>query len=292
MALEIGIKEWYDREHRPVLNLQPGETQAYRITMKNNFLNSKGAIFKWQKLEAEYTRETMEAMTGAYALNQFAFQAVQFSSSQKPEPIHWTFAENILLPFYLIGYNDQDAEIRANRELWLKVKHQMAGFQRLFAELPKLPSVYLFLMQVYDIISFEIFTSALTSLRLDRELLHKPTALEKLSGAEFNLGMGLYSEQSLFKNGPFDVTFRGYTLYNGLFCALFHYRCDGSKVRMLDEMIQAARDGSSYYSGELIIELDSWSILAGTMEEDYLAVQDQRNIRIKRSIALEGQKHS
>ena len=243
MELVAHIKDLYENEFQPCLNLPSGKNYRYHIKMNNLFLNMTGDIVKWQNLESQYTRKIIESIPESYVLNDFVMDQVLFSSSRKTEPMHWTFGENFKIPYFLIDSKFIGTETLSRRIVLLKAKEQVEKLWKEVQRFPKLSSVYLFIMQIYDIISFETFMGSLTSLRLKCNMIGETFELKNISETQSSLGLGFYSEESIFKNGIFNVTFMGYTSFKEKSCAFFLYRCDGSKVKMVDDVLKAKREG-------------------------------------------------
>jgi hypothetical protein len=257
-----------------------GQTQKYRIEMKNEYLNPEGSIVKRQKLNSVYSRTLSSVLAPFVALVEYRWESVEFSSEPDKAPIRWKFAAGLSFPNYLFSIRtEQERKFLAQEKVYTKIIKHCESFQSLYQELPKLPSVYLLIMHTFDALSFDAFASAIYS---TPKLFENPGVemeLRNLSHQQTGLGLGMYNDASFFKNGVFNATFLGYGKYQHHTCLIFEYYCNESKVKISEKDLNTgrSREGHSYYSGLLYLDSITGLPVMGTMLETYVAVQNKTN---------------
>ncbi|MBS5824385.1 MAG: hypothetical protein KID00_11110 [Clostridium argentinense] len=249
------------------INIDSNHHQKYIINMKNSYLNKSGKIIKWQKLSTEYERVISEEIYNFCALTNINIKKSLFESN-KVKKMNWHFGEGHTIPYFLYSANTPSKKKAiSNKEVWMKIKDQVEKFTKSFCGFPKLPSLYLYIMQLYDMIAFENFASYFTSVNLSNDNIGKYIEVKTLTSAVANMELGLYSSNSLFRNGEFKVEFLGYTVYKDKSCAILNYICDKSSVKIEDTNNGQLREGNSYYSGTVLLDTNSFVPLKGSMIE-------------------------
>lgn len=285
-----GIEDFYQRMDRLPLNrsihLKEGCRQRYIIKMQNSYLDEWGNVIKWQRLRTDYERMVEQEIYEFCLLTSLKIERAVFQSDQQKK-MNWTFVKDHRIPYFLYSANNEyEIEKMMDASVHGKVEEQVKRFQSSFSEFPKLPSVYLYIMQLYDMIAFENFACFFSGLNISSESMGKLVEIEKLTKAQANIGLNLYSENSVFQNGTFKAMFLGYTRYQEIDCVIFNYNCGKSSVKMEDHKIDEKREGSSYYSGIVLFDLQSGIPIMGTMIENYTAKQNNNNVNVRREVLL------
>jgi hypothetical protein len=297
--LQQAIKDYLEKcSCFPQVKLMQGHEQKYRIEMKNKYLDPEGKCIKTQELISTFSRCITEVSNKYIAASDYCFHNVEFSSKQISKPMRWTFAEGLNIYHYLFCCRTYDMYLvlseQENKEM---IMRQYNKCREVLGRLPKLPSAYLLIMQAYDIIGLESIASQLCS---TQELFENPGVEKVLSNLSFlqeQIGLGLYEDSSFFKNGEFRAVFLGMGMYRGRLCSICEYMCDESKVKMTDtgSGVKRTRQGSSYYSGTIYIDIETGLPVLGTMLESYVAMQNKGNesglpevpIHVRRAIRME-----
>lgn len=287
MPLELGIR------------LIPGHCQHYAIEMLNHYLDRKGQVARRQKLVSTFSRKIVRVLSEITALTVCRWESVSFQTASRKEPwtepIQWTFATGLEFNNYLF-YANQPGHAQILLDYHHTVIDHYRDFYTAYQSLPKLPSVYLLIMQTLDIVAFEMFTSFVHS---TPELVRKPgrpVELKHLTNLQSAIGFGFYADSSLFKNGVFYGTFLGYGIHRGETCAIFEYECEGARVQVSEknQRLNAGRVGHSYYAGLLYLNLGTGLPVLGTMRESYVGVQKSQSmglpeipVHVRRHVKLE-----
>lgn len=274
---------------KPSLNLHSGRNDRYLIKMQNLYLDKEGGIQKWQKLQTDYTRTITDEMSSFCVLTELRVNEAEFESSEKSK-MEWNFVKDHKAPYFLCSAVTEEQEnFIANEIIYSKVQKQLEKFYASFHMFPKLPSVYLYVMQLYDIVAFENFAIHFSSLKTDYKDIGKTFEVETLSEVDAQIGLGLYEKNSVFSNGKFEATYLGVTLCKGRQCAIYNYNCGKSSVKVEDCKMKEVRVGNSYYSGTILLDLETYIPVYGTMIENYIATQknNSQNAVVRRQVSME-----
>jgi hypothetical protein len=284
----------------PKQGLTPKSERPYRIEMVNSYINNFGQVYKRQILSSTYTRIVREICEEAIAFLGHRWDKVTFTNrvpKMPVTPVNWTFIQEKTFSSFLIFSNERYEQI------WLesnaKKENPWECFQFIedeYAGYPKLPATYLLIMQTLDIMGFESYMSYIHTYantnkgwKVDEWVLIQPPERER--GGEAKIGFGLYAESSTFHNGKFYLKLDGYGKAGGKTCAVFDYYCDGSRVRIQEkERSHIQRNGTSYYHGQIWIDMETGDVERGTMLESYIALQegDQKTpVHIRRKVFCE-----
>jgi hypothetical protein len=253
---------------RPQLQFKAGHAQRYRIEMENRYFTLRGERVKSQTLATDFTRVIKEVPSPALAFTESRLGPVHFSEQGRP-PMRWTFADGVRLPHHLLRAESLEDLKRTTQVSTLDdLFARSQRFGEAFAHLPKLPAVYLLIMQALDIVTMDEFASHICSSPRLFSSTGKELQLESLSSSQSQLGFGMYGDSSNFKNGEFYATFLGYGFAGGRACVVCEYRCDAT-LSMTDEGAGLARtrQGKSYYSGSLHLDIATGLPVLGTMME-------------------------
>lgn len=273
-------------------------SHQYKISMDNQFLNKKGNVYKSQHLDSQYLRTVTEQPHESVLFLEYLLQSVHFSSNTQ-KLIPWKFVQNLVLPHFMFGFqSSEDLERISNKakspeednsflvESQIIHKRQKQ-FHEAFSHLPKLPSVYLMIMQAYDIIGLEHITSNICHNETIFDSPGEVVEIDSLSHSKSYIGMGFYSEDnSYFKNAKVYGIFHGYIKCQGHYCAVVEYYSDGSKVSVCDDRKDSSRQksGNSYYSGYIYIDIETSLPIIATMLENVIAIQTDGNKKVSVNI--------
>jgi hypothetical protein len=286
----------------PVNGLKLKTKQLYRIDMVNSYLNNMGRVFKRQKLYSTFTRTIEMNYPDTIAFLSHNWEKLTFTAmvpKSPPTSIDWTFAQGRTFYSIIVFSYEKLREMYKMREIYIETEDYRNCFKSIeesYAELPKLPATYLVIMQTLDIIAFDNYVSYIHTYaathngwKPDEWVIITPPELEHTLSAK--IGFGLYSEESYFKNSKFHMKFTGYGNVEGKACALFDFYCDNSQVRMQEKNhSHIQRNGTSYYHGQVWIDLVAYDFVRGTMLESYIALQEGNKVspvHIRRKILCE-----
>ena len=260
------IRNYFNDPPALDLNVSKNEISRYRIEMKNDYMDSTGNVTKRQHLESIYTRKITGKIRDYLYLTEITLDEVKFESENKS--LNWTFAEGTTIPFYLFScrYLKEFEYIKSEIEDGL-IKKQLDNLTAIFTRFPKLPSVSLFILHVFDMVGFENINCHLLSYPV---LLNYPgTAIElqTVSETSTNLTGGSFSEGSFYKNGKVFAVNHGLNLFQDKICMVIEFFCDEAKLKSKSD--SASKSGTSTYSGVMYIDLKTGLIMK-TMMKEYL----------------------
>ncbi|EGD47002.1 hypothetical protein Cpap_1197 [Ruminiclostridium papyrosolvens DSM 2782] len=281
------------------MKIKAGNNQKYRISMKNDHLNRDGKIVKKQELISTVQRTILSIPKPFLAITNFLWESVEYTDKPGNKPMRWTFAEglNFQHSLFCTQSHEKLKKILPDDTILSKSFPEAFGLPLLYQDLPRLPSVYLLMMQTFDVMGFETFASVICSNAHCFDNTGEQKQLDYLSNQKVEIGVGLYSDSSFFKNGKFLCRYIGYGLYRNKLCSAFEYSCNESKVRIEDNEISsgAMRGGHSYYSGLIYLDIDTGLPVMATMLESYVAVQKNKSadgitkipIHVRRRVEME-----
>ncbi|WP_265445238.1 hypothetical protein [Acetivibrio straminisolvens] len=299
MNLAENIREIFEkRDQSKNIQLISGHKQLYKIQMRNYYLNSIGGIKRKQELNSTFSRTISNVIVPFLALTDYHFEAVNYLHKEGGKNIKWTFAEGLSFPHYLFSCNKpEEFELLSDKNIYSQVLKHCQKISGTYSSLPRLPSVYLLVMLTFDILAFEVFTSFICSTPALFDNPGKAVEIENLSNLQNEIGVGLYSKSSFFKNGTFYAMFLGYGKFGDNICSVFEYWCDESKVMVTenDEDASRSRKGYSYYSGRICLDVMTGLPVRGTMLESYIALQNMPDesetkkvpVHVRRNVNLE-----
>lgn len=279
MSLASAISALFGTQEpfRPQLQLQEGHSQRYRIEMDNQYSTLAGKRVKTQKLVSDFTRTIVSVPRPRVALTEIHVGPVHFSEQGRP-PVRWTFADGLRLPHHLFHIESiEDLKQNAGSAVCEALAEQNRQFSEVFARFPKLPAVYLLIMQVMDIATFDEFSCLLSSSPSLFSSPAKEHRMDTMTSVETPLGFGLYGESSHFRNGDFYSTFLGFSFTGGRACLLCEFRCDAT-LTMTDGSpgFARTRQGKSYYTGVIHVDVTTGLPVLGTMQEYVFTGQDAK----------------
>lgn len=269
------MNDFFSKPRELDINAAEGSVSRYEIEMTNNYFNWKGEVKKRQALTCIFSRKITGVPRSNFFLTEIDIERVIFSDTCKT--IRWRFAEGTKIPNYIYcGRSASDLSwfvMELAREGSVPVK-QLMGINQVLSRFPKLPSVSLFTLQLLDIIGFEGINGHFLS--ASPVLTGKPgkaIEIESLSEARADIGLGVYSHQSFFKNGKFFGTYHGVNYSRAGFCSVFGFSCEASQLKTADH--QRSKRGNSYYWGDLYVDMETGLMTRGTMFEYLYTVQDK-----------------
>ncbi|MCL2718851.1 MAG: hypothetical protein FWE14_08760 [Lachnospiraceae bacterium] len=272
--------------------------QKFKISMENLHLNSRGRIYKVQKLDSSYVRTVEAKLDDVLIFTDYKWEDITFKSKvpkTSTNSIKWTFAKDKGFKSHiLLSYNKNDIDTPNKQHL--KDEYFQRCFNSIadnYSDFPAMPSSYLVIMQTLDIVTFETYLSYVymkigQTWKLNETSVIKPS-IKEAEGC--NIDFGMYSNQSFFKGNKLKLKFMGYGKTKDEKCAIFDYHCDNSIVNMQDKInSNIKREGTSYYHGQLWINLKTNDLERGTMFESYYAIQEGKidtKINIRRKVICE-----
>lgn len=252
------------------LNVTEGQMDRYKIDMINEYLDPFGQVARRQYLKSVYTREIKEKLRDYLYLTEIKMEEVKFESPSKS--MNWTFAEGTILPHYLYySHNMNQFMYISNQFTGGRIKEQLSNLVLTFAKFPKLPSVSLFILQIWDIIGFEDLSGQAISNPVLLENSGTPAEVQTLTDARCDLTGGSFASGSYFKNKTVYGIQHGFTLNRGNPCLVYEFFCDGAKLDTADSLNK--KEGTSTYSFIVHMDIETGIIRKGFLTEYIYASQ-------------------
>ena len=291
-----------EQPYRIKVRYKKNQKDIYHMVMNNMYMNGEGKVYKKQTLDSRYRRKIKQSIKNCIVFTNYQWDSILFINrlpKKKPEVTHWSFASGIKFDSHMILSEQNLANLYEEEKT--DVSHEsynqcFVSLESACSKLPKLPSSYLVIMQSFDIVSFENFMSYIYvesskegGWKLGEWRNIKPSEFTHVDQAQ--IGMGFYNTASFFKNGTLHLRLSGYTKEKERVCILFDYYCDNSSVSVMEkDNIEMNRTGTSYYLGQIYVDVQSGNMIKATIEENYIAKQKGKkdeNIIIKRRVLCE-----
>lgn len=285
------------------LTFNPKKEQKFRITMINDYLNSIGRIAKQQTLVSKFSRLIDKNYENKFYLTSNKFDSIHFTGksvrNKADTESDWSFfAQKFDIKYFIstVAFDPNEDEDYKNIVTYLKTGNQNPNkidINEVLGELsicvgerinvlyqnvsmlPKLPSVYLMIMQIFDILAFDTYLSYIHS-KSELSMVGQEIRINILEDYFFRkipIHFGLYASNSCFINSNFFIEKVGYAKKSGRSLLIYRYYCNGSKVKVVEKNNRSKREGTSYYDGMIYINKKTGDIEKATMNEYYYAMQ-------------------
>ena len=271
------------------LKFEVNEEFKYEMIMDNNYYNLENNSVRVQQLHTEYIRTIKENPEENVWFTNIKWKSVRFRNTQDKPWMQWTFPLKTSFDSTLYRLPEvEKKQAMFGGDVFNREGEQNEKLAKAFKMFPKLPSVYLMIMQAFDIITFESYTSIIHS---NNEIMNSKgnfIKINEISGKKSGIGIGKYDEKSKFVNGDFYLRHLGYGIYNERLCAIFEYYCDNSDVKVSEETVGEEKKGKSFYQGHLRLDVSNGNIIYGDMIENYFnSTEGHQREFIKSSVKLE-----
>jgi len=275
------IRNYFSDPPALALKVSKNDISKYRIEMKNDYMNSTGNVTKRQHLESIYTRKITDKIRDYLYLTEISLDKVKYESESKS--LNWTFAEGTTIPFYLFScrYLKEFEYIKTEIDDGL-IRKQLDNLTAIFTRFPKLPSVSLFMLHVFDMVGFENINCHLLSYPLLNNYPGTAIEIQTVSETSTNLTGGSFAEGSFYKNGKVFAVNHGLNLFQNKICMVIEFFCDEAKLKSITD--SASKSGSSNYSGVMYIDLKTGLIMKATMKEYLFTTQGKRGADHKKNV--------
>jgi len=249
--------------------VDPGAERQFQATMRNDFLTPRGAPYKWQELTASLTRSVTGGGTATVVPVRYQWQRVAActgSPTESGQPREWTFARgqsfrSILLHTDLVGAGDppDGAEPAGAVPATLEVR---------YPDLPKSPAVDLLLMLSWDVVTFEMMCTHLTTTPALRAV-GGSAVLERISGTWAQLQFSDPGAVASFQNAQVSARHLGYGQFDGRASAVFSAQCLDCRLDVQSGPL--AQQGRSSYWVTVQLDVETGELLCADMTEMILA---------------------
>lgn len=270
--------------NRVITFIKQGYHTAFQITMKNYSVNMETGLQTSSVLRSVFHREIYEIPTENVGYTRYTLRSTEYQNAGNEPFKTWTFAKDAV--FYSCLFCLQD---RAVKEAYYKQAEENPPIPSLtesFQKYPKLPSVYLLVMQAIDIITLDAFLCMANSELLDDSLTTAYTKINEMAKRNIPIGTGIYSNSSYYFNDELYLRMLGVTTYQNEPCWVLEYRSEPSDIYVENQQVNIARKSKSLYTGKILISQNNGDILYGELDEDVVAMGNSKKYS-KRFIVME-----
>lgn len=256
---------------RRIDHIRLNKEKSFDITMENYHVDMKTGRVATSVLKSIYTRKIYELLHEEVGLARYTMKETEYKGMGQNEFKKWTFAAgavfyNTLYELRGISYEEALKQYESsNKKLY-------PDFDECFSRYPKLPSVYLLIMQALDIISLDSYLSLINTRLYTDEIHTEYKKIEELSGKRTGIGASLYADTSYYYNDDFYVRLIGYGCFAGKRCYVFDYDSKPSEVYMKELTSEHAKKNKSIYHGRVYIDKKDGELLGGEMNENVIPI--------------------
>ncbi len=272
---------------RNVSFIEQDHQQEFQISMSNYSIHKEtGAVIK-SILTSAYSRIIYDVPVENLGFAKYTFSETHYKAREHDEFRKWTFAQNA--EFYHSLYYLKDTDYRNKLVEEGAAKPPYPDLEQTFGKYPKLPSVYLLIMQALDIIALDSFLSIVNSHYHSADLTADYVRVSDLSKQSIGIGEGIYAETSYYYNEDFYVRLIGSGCFSQKEYWIFDYYSDPSDIYMKEAKKENAKKSKSLYSGRLFVDKENGELLYGEMDENVIPLGKSGNYT-KRKIVLKSQR--
>ena len=241
----------------------------FDIEMKNySFMLDTGEE-KVSILRSKFYREIYKLAWHNVGFTRYNFTETEYKASAESDFKPWTFAKDAEFYNCLFCLRSQFLKDAYYREAGKE--SPIPPLSESFSKYPKLPSVYLLVMQAIDVITFDAFMCMVNSQLFTKKFDVNYSSVDEMYKRNIEIGSGVYSKQSYYLNNKLYVRLSGETVYNGKKCWVFNYSSDPSNIYMEHIKLDIALKSKSLYSGCFYLLKSTGDIVYGELDEDVVS---------------------
>lgn len=269
---------------RAVSFINKGYITEYQITMNNYSIALEKGTQTKSILKSVFLREIYEVPTDNVGYTKYTMLDTEYMGIGEESFKKWTFAKN--MDFYSCLYCLRDKAMKEAYYREAEEKLPIPSLTQSFERFPKLPSVYLLVMQAIDVITFDAFLCMANS-ELSTEICTvKYIKIEEMAQRNIPIGTGIYSNSSYYLNDELYIRMIGDTEYGGDECWIFEYSSNPADIYVENKKFNTALKSKSLYSGKMFVSKIDGDILYGELDEDVVAMGKSKKFT-KRVVILE-----
>lgn len=260
---------------------------AYSISMVNDFLTPRGAPYKSQRLNGEFSRHVAASVAGvASARYEWGSVSCRTTDESGTRELPWTFAEGASFRSILLNAQTEGQVSDAVTD------PPLPHIDVTYPDLPQVPAVALLTLMGWDIVTFEFLCSQVVG-HPDLPGPGTHTALEGISHTWATLDLPGVSPSSVFRNGTLACEWVGVGPVDGRECAIHSFECLDGELEVESAVTpQRVQRGGSAFSGHVYADLETGDLRRADMTETLLATVSgyaggYRSVRKRRRIRLQ-----
>lgn len=273
--------------NRKVNYIQLGYKQNYTIHMKNYTLNTDTGEESVSELKSNYHREIYEVPAPQVGYTRYILDNTFYKSEKSNNFITWNFAKEN--EFYHCLYCLTDTNLKNEYYQEGELESPYPSLEESFRKHPRLPSVYLLVMQAFDIITFDAFVSMINSSFMKITYSSEYSKIEELAERNIDIGTGIYANSSYYKNKNLFIRFIGKGVYQNQSCWIIDLDAEPSDVYMKEKNSGKMKSSKSLYSGCIYLSVETGDLLYGELEEDVVATDKSHKFTKRKIIIKNGE---
>lgn len=267
--------------------IKEGYRNAFSITMENYTINPRTGVEEVSGMKSIYHREIYSVPWTNIGYTRYILDETLYKPTNNDNFMKWNFAKGA--EFYGCLYQLTDTEEKERLYKEAELAPPFPNLEESFEKFPKLPSVYLVIMQAIDIITFDAFLCMVNSNMPTARFSTDYTIIKDMLNRNIDMGSGRYSEESYYFNSSLYTRFVGKSMYKGIDCWVVRYNSDPSEVFMKDNKIKNQKKSKSLYSGLIYICCETGEILHGELDEDIITISKTNKYTKRRAILKGGE---
>lgn len=274
---------------RNVTYIEKGYRKNYTISMQNYSLNTETGAETISELKSDFFREIYNVPKENVGYTKYTLTDTFYKANANAEFKKWTFAAGA--EFYNCLYSLPDKEIKAAYYKEAELEPPFPSLTESFSKYPKLPSVYLLVMQAVDIITFDAFMCMMNSSYLIGSFSTEFMEIHELTKRNIEIGAGVYSDNSYFENEELFVRFIGKGIYHGEECWIVEYDSAPAEIYVQHKIMNRNKKSKSLYSGKFYLSVKTGEILYGDMDENVISIGKSRKYAKRKIVMAMGEEN-
>lgn len=242
----------------------------FQITMSNYSIILENGQQTSSILKSDFSREIFEIPTKNVGYTRYTLKETEYMGINHNAFKPWTFAKNT--EFYSCLYCLQDKKVKEAYYVEAEKESPIPSLTESFTKFPKLPSVYLLIMQAIDVITLDAFLCIANSEFSSNQFNTKYAKVDEMAKKNIPIGTGIYSKSSYYLNDELYIRLMGENTYQDEPCWIFEYSSGPSDIYVESRKLDLALKSMSLYSGKLFISKGTGDILYGELDENVVSM--------------------
>lgn len=269
---------------REISFINKGYHTRFQITMNNYSISLETGKETRSILKSVFDRDIYKIPVDNVGYTRYSLKSTEYLAAGESSFKAWTFAKDA--EFYSCLYCLQNKKIKEAYYKEAEIESPIPSLTESFNKYPKLPSVYLLVMQAIDVITFDAFLCMANSDVVTDKITTKYKKIDEMTKRNVPIGTGIYSQSSYYLNDELYIRLIGKTNYQEEECWLFEYNSQPSDIYIENQQANTALKSKSLYSGKMYISIKNGDILYGELDEDVVAMGKSKKFS-KRFVVLE-----
>jgi hypothetical protein len=267
--------------------VDPTTERRFQASMRNDFLTPRGTPYKWQELTARVSREVIGGGGPTVVPVRYRWQRVDARTGTPTtagDRREWTFARGQSFRSVLLH---TDLDETAGPAAGEPTAPPSTTLDISYPELPKAPAVDLLLMLSWDVITFDMMCTHMTTTPGLRRV-GGSAELPQISGTWAELTFSDPGAVAVFRNARVTARHLGYGRFGGRPSAVYSSQCLDCPLDVRSGPV--TQRGRSSYWVTLQVDLETGDLLSADMTEMIVATltgRDGRSVPVQKRRLVE-----